>query len=372
MSLFRGFRAILYKEFLVLFRDRFTLFLMFFPPVLEMVAFGYALDTDVRRMRTALLDADRTVESRLIVDRLVNTDTFRVVETVAGEAELTAAVRQGRVYVGVEIPPGFARDLAAGRTAHVQVLVDGSNSSVASSALNTVVAVALRESMARLAEAAGVRELPFEVRPQMLFNPSMRSPNFFIPGVIGVVLQISTTFATAMSLVRERERGTLEQLFVSPLRRWGLLLGKLVPYYVVSSLMALALFTLMSGLFGVAIAGSLWALALATGLYLFALLALGLLLSTRAQTQMQALQFSMVFVMPSVFFSGFIFPRDTMPPVFRAIGACLPTTYFIELTRGIVLRGATLADFAPHLAVLAAMGAGLFLLCVLRFRLKVA
>ena len=203
MSLFRGFRAILYKEFLVLFRDRFTLFLMFFPPVLEMVAFGYALDTDVRRMRTALWDEDRTVESRRMVERFVNTDTFRVVETVGSEAELTAAVRQGRVYVGVQIPPGFSRDLAAGRTAHVQVLVDGSNSSVASSALNTAVALALRESMARLAAAAGVRELPFEVRPQMLFNPAMRSPNFFIPGVIGVVLQISTTFATAMSLVPE-------------------------------------------------------------------------------------------------------------------------------------------------------------------------
>ncbi|KAB2675416.1 MAG: ABC transporter permease [Verrucomicrobia bacterium] len=370
MSVFRGFRAILYKEFLVVLRDPFTLFLMLFPPVLEMVAFGYALETDVRRMRTALLDEDRTVESRRIVERFVNTDTFRIVERVGSAEELAAAVRKGRVYVGIDIPPGFARDLEAGRTARLQVLVDGSNSSVAGSALNTAVALALRESMERLASAAGVRELPFEVRPQILFNPAMRSPNFFVPGVIGVVLQIATTFATAMSLVRERERGTLEQLFVSPLRRWGLLLGKLVPYLLISGVMAFALFAIMSGLFDVPIAGSPWVLALATLLYLFALLVLGLLISTRAQNQMQALQFSMVFVMPSVFFSGFIFPRDTMPVVFRAIGACLPTTYFIETARGVVLRGATLADVAPHLGVLAGMGGILFVLCALRFRWK--
>lgn len=368
MSGFRGFRAILVKEFLVVFRDPFTLFLMLFPPVMEMVAFGYALETDVRRMRTAVLDEDRTVESRRILERFVNTDTFRVVERVGSVEELATAVRRGRVYVGIDIPPGFGRDVAAGRTARVQVLVDGSNSSVAGSAQNTAVAVALRESMERLASASGVAALPFEVRPQVLYNPAMRSPNFFVPGVIGVVLQIATTFATAMSLVRERERGTLEQLFVSPLGRWGLLLGKLVPYLVISGVMAAALFSFMSLLFDVPISGPVWVLALATLLYQFALLSLGLLISTRAQNQIQALQFSMVFVMPSVFFSGFIFPRDTMPAVFQWIGSGLPTTYFIETARGVVLRGAGFEDVAPHLGVMAVMGAVLFALCAVRFR----
>jgi ABC-2 type transport system permease protein len=372
MNLFRGFTAILYKEFLTVLRDPFTLFLMFFPPLIEMIAFGYALDNDVKHMSTFVLDEDRTVETRQLVERFVNTETFRVVGEARNADELAAAVRQGRAYVGVQIPPGFTRDLHAGRTAHLQVLVDGSSSTIANSALNTALAVALRESLTRLLAQAGRRELPVELRPQVLYNPSMRSPNFFVPGVIGVVLQIATTFATAMSLVRERERGTLEQLLVSPLSRWGLMLGKLLPYFVIGMFMAAVLFGVMHRLFLVPIAGSAVALWAATALYVFALLSLGLLLSTRARNQMQALQFTMIFVMPSVFFSGFIFPRETMPWIFQALGSCLPTTYFIELARAIILRGASLAEFSRHLIILAAMGAGLFALCALRFRQKVA
>jgi ABC-2 type transport system permease protein len=196
----------------------------------------------------------------------------------------------------------------------------------------------------------------------------MLSPNFFVPGVIGLVLQIATTFATAMALVRERERGTLEQLLVSPLSRWGLMLGKLVPYLCIGLAMAGGLFAIMRWLFAVPIAGSVLALMVSTLIYVFALLSLGLLISTRAQNQIQALQMTMVFIMPSVFFSGFIFPRDTMPWIFYAIGSVLPTTYFIELMRAIILRGASLAEFWRHLAILAAMGVALFAWCALRFR----
>jgi ABC-type multidrug transport system permease subunit len=371
MNPFRGFTAILYKEFLVVLRDPFTLFFMFFPPLIEMIAFGYALDTDVKHMKTAVLDEDRTAESRRFVERLVNTEAFRVVEHVGSVAELDAAVRQGRAYVGVQIPPGFTRSVHDGHGAAVQVLIDGSASSIASAALNTSQNLALRHSLELLARESGTRALPVEVRPQILYNPSMRSPNFFVPGVIGVMLQIATTFATAMALVRERERGTLEQLFVSPLSRWGLMLGKLVPYAVIGAVMSTVLVAIMVYLFKVPIHGSVWALTVATGLYLFALLSLGLLISTRAENQMQALQLSMVFVMPSVFFSGFIFPRDTMPWIFQAIGACLPTTYFIDLSRAIVLRGAGLGDYVGHLVILAGMGLGLFVLCALRFKQKI-
>jgi ABC-2 type transport system permease protein len=231
--------------------------------------------------------------------------------------------------------------------------------------------VAFRDSVLVLLKESGRRELPVEVRPQILYNPAMRSPNFFVPGVIGVVLQIGTTFATAMSLVRERERGTLEQLLVSPLSRWGLMLGKLVPYLCIGIVMATGLFGIMHWLFAVPIAGSVTALSIAAVVYLFALLSLGLLISTRAENQMQALQMSMVFIMPSVFFSGFIFPRETMPPLFWWLGAMLPTTYFIELARAIILRGASLAEFGQHLVILTAMGIAIFGLCVMRFRQKV-
>ena len=369
---FRGFNAILYKEFLVVLRDPLTLFFMFFPPLVEMIAFGYALDNDVKHMATVVLDEDRTVESRQIVDRFVNTQTFRVVGEVQSVSEMAAAIRQGKAYIGLQIPPDFTRNLRAGRNAQVQMLIDGSSSTIASSALNTAIGVAFRESVFQLIGESGRRELPFEVRPQILYNPSMRSPNFFVPGVIGIVLQIATTFATAMSLVRERERGTLEQLLVSPLSRWGLMLGKLVPYLGIGMVMATTLFAIMHWMFAVPIAGSLTALFVASVIYCFALLSLGLLISTRAQNQMQALQMTMITILPSVFFSGFIFPRETMPWIFYIIGDLFPATYFIELMRAIILRGASLNEFASHLAVLSAMGVGLFALCVLRFRSKIA
>ena len=256
-----------------------------------------------------------------------------MVGEVRSITEMADSIRRGQAYVGLQIPPNFTRDLHAGRTARIQVLIDGSNSSVASSSLNTALNVGFRKAMLQLAARTGVRDLPVEVRPQILYNPEMRSPNFFVPGVIGLVLQIATMFATSMSLVRERERGTLEQLMVSPLSRWGLI---------------------------------------ATLLYVFTLLSLGLLISTRAQNQMQALQICMIFILPSVFFSGFIFPRETMPWIFYAVGAVLPATYYIELQRAIVLRGASLADFWLNIVILAGMGLAVFSLCALQFKRKIA
>ncbi len=369
---FRGFTAILYKEFIVVLRDPLTLFFMLFPPVVEMIAFGYALDNDVKHMPLVVLDEDRTQESRLMVHRLENTQTFHVVGEAYSLGEIASVLRQGKAYAGLQIPPNFTRDLRAGRTAHVQIIIDGSSSTIALQALNTALGVTLRDSVELLLSESGRRAPPVELRPQVLYNPAMRSPNFFVPGVIGVVLQIATTFATAMSLVRERERGTLEQLLVSPLSRWGLMLGKLFPYLCIGMSMAIGLFAIMNWLFQVPIAGSITALLIGTLIYVFALLSLGLLVSTRAQNQMQALQMSMVMILPSVFFSGFIFPRETMPWIFYAIGSVLPTTYFISLLRGIILRGAYFPEYWQNMLILAIMGSILFALCVFRFRRKLA
>jgi ABC-2 type transport system permease protein len=286
--------------------------------------------------------------------------------------ELTAEIRRGHASVGIQIPPEFTRDLDSGRGASIQVLIDGSNSTTALQALNTSMGITLTRTVRTLLQKSGALTLPIEVRPQMLFNPSMRSPNFYLPGVIGVVLQIATTFATAMSVVRERERGTLEQLLVSPLSRWGLMLGKIIPYLVIGFLMASGLFLLMRYLFQVPIAGSVTVLLGTTVLYIFSLLSLGLLVSTRAENQMQALQMTMTLIMPTVFFSGFIFPRETMPTIFYLFGSLLPTTYYINLLRGLILRGAVLPDLWMDIAVLSGMGVVLFMVCALRFRKKIA
>ncbi len=370
-KLFRGLGAILFKEFIVVWRDPMTLFFMFFPPLIEMVAFGYALDTDVKHMAMVVYNEDRTVESRQLIDRFVNTETFRVVGEVQSVDQLASEIRKGRAYVGLQIPPTFTRDVRAGNPAQVQLLVDGSNSTTALQALNTGLGIALTQSVESLLRETGRHGVPIEIRPQMLYNPAMRSPNFYVPGVIGVVLQIGTTVATAMALVRERERGTLEQLLVSPLSRAGLMLGKIVPYLCIGMAMAVLLFVIMRFVFNVPIAGNVVAMLFSALVYVFALLSLGLLVGTKAENQMQALQMSMVFLLPSVFFSGFIFPRETMPWIFYALGALFPTTYFISLMRAIILRGANFFEYWPHLAILIGMSILLFVLCALRFRKKI-
>lgn len=370
-NLFRGFNAILLKEFTTVFRDPMTLFFMLFPPLVEMIAFGFALDNDVKFMATVVYNQDKSVESRRLLDMFVNTETFRIVKHVESIDELAAEIRRGHAYVGIQIPPEFSHDLYSGSGAKVQVLIDGSNSTTALQALNTSMGITLTRAVGVLMERSGAVALPVEVRPQMLFNPSMRSPNFYLPGVIGVVLQIATTFATAMSLVRERERGTLEQLLVSPLSRWGLMLGKIIPYLIIGFIMACSLFLLMRYLFQVPIAGSVTILLGGTVIYIFSLLSMGLIVSTRAQNQMQALQMTMTLILPTVFFSGFIFPRETMPSLFYWLGSALPTTYYIRLLRGTILRGATLEDFWPDILILSGMGVVLFLICALRFRKKI-
>jgi ABC-2 type transport system permease protein len=368
---FRGLGAILFKEFITVIRDPMTLFFMLFPPLVEMIAFGYALDNDVKHMAMAILNEDRTVESRQFLDRFVNTETFRIVGEVQNAEQLASEIRKGRAYVGLQIPPHFTRDLRTGHPAQVQMLIDGSNSTTALQALNTALGLALTQSMEMMMRESGRRTMPIEVRPQILYNPTMRSPNFFVPGVIGIVLQIGTTFATAMGVVRERERGTLEQLLVSPLSRWGLMLGKLVPYLCIGMLMAILLFAIMRFVFAVPIAGSVAAMMVSTLVYVFALLSLGLLVGTQAENQMQALQMSMVFILPSVFFSGFIFPRETMPQIFYALGAIVPATYFIALMRAIILRGASFFEYWQSLAIMSGMAVFLFSVCSLRFRKKI-
>ena len=278
---FRGFTAILLKEFTVIFRDPTTLFFMFFPPLLQIIAFGYALDNDVKNMAMVLLNQDRTTESRQLVEKFVNTRTFRIVGEVQSVEEMSRAIREGKAYVGLQIPPDFTRRLNAGRGAQVQVLIDGSSSTIALQALQTSMGLALRESLLSVMKEARRTEMPIEVRPQILFIPTMKSANFFVPGVMGIALQIATVFATALSLVRERERGTLENLLVAPLSRSALMLGKLTPYLLISMTMATGIFLVARWVFLIPIRGDLSALFVAAFLYVFALLSLGLLISTR-------------------------------------------------------------------------------------------
>jgi ribosome-dependent ATPase len=375
-----GFWAILLKEFSHIRRERSTLFFAFVVPILQLTIFGYAIETTIEHIALVVFDQDGRQESRRLVDAFANSRTFRVVERVSDDAALRHALGSGRAKVGLRIPPDYSERLLAGRQASVQVLIDGSDSQVAMTALNSANLIGLNQSIRRarqMAESrqiaaardpAGALALPVEVRARLLFNPDLQSAYFFVPALVGIILQLVTIFLTSFAIVRERELGTLEQLFVTPVGRAGLLLGKLVPYALIGFVEMLLVLVVMVLVFGVPIAGSLWLLLALSLLFLVTALGLGLLVSTVAQTQLEAIQFAFLIMLPSILLSGFMFPRESMPPPIYLISFAIPVTHFLEILRGIILRAAELRDLLPHVMALSICCVVILSLSVLRFR----
>jgi len=373
-SPFRGLYAILYKELLTMLRDPLTIFFAFLPPLIQVLAFGFAIKTDVKHTPAVLLNQDGRQASRELVSKIENTQYIDIIREVKSEKEMMSALTRGEVYVGIKIPPDYSNNLAIGKSATFLTLIDGSNNTLASQALNVSNNVAFMSSLEQLTRQSGtsMKNLPIESRPKVLYNPDLRSENFFVPGVIGVALQLVTTFLTAFAIVRERERGTLEQLMVTPLSKFGLLLGKMIPYILLAWAEAMFLFWLLVVVFKVPIAGSFLLLMLLTTLFIFVNLSIGLLISTKATSQVQAVQMSMVTLLPSVFLSGFIFPRFTMPWIFYSISSLLPATYYMNILRGIILRSASLEDLSKDVLILSGMGLLLFLAAMVRFKKKLS
>lgn len=369
LELFRGFRAVLYKELIHLRRDAKTVFFALFIPTMQMIVLGFGIDTNIRQVNTAVFDENNQRESRELIDRLRNSDTFRVRWYVHSDEELNDLIIRGRARVGIKIPYDYSRQLLDRGTAQVLVLVDGSDSSVAGQAVNVSAAIGLDESLRRVLVTR--QPMPVEMRPKLLFNPDSRAPNFFLPGLLAVLLLFFTTMLTALAIVREKERGTLEQLFVTPVRPMGLLLGKLVPYFGVGLTGLTALLIFMVTVFRVPIHGNVLLLYLLAVPYLFVNVSLGLLVSSRANTQPEAMQLSMMVFLPTIFFSGYIFPRETMPLPFYLFSFLVPGTYFVNISRGIILRGAELQHLWVDGLVLTGMGVLLLLLAAKRFQKKV-
>jgi ABC transporter DrrB family efflux protein len=355
-----GYRSVAIKELLHLQRDRLTVVMALLLPVIQLSLYGFAIDFDVRHIRTMAVDLDRSRESRAYLDTLRNTQYLDIAGYLATPEEAEEKMRRGECRVAVIIPPDFARRVGTREPQTVRVLIDGSDSQVA-----------LRARMAFLrpsAPAPGVAEARFNV----MYNPQMRTPTFMIPGLIGVLMQIVTVSLTSFSLVREREQGTLEQLMVSPVGRLGLMLGKLTPYAFLAMVEMGAVLLIGSLAFDVQVAGSLVTLFLLTIPFVIASLAMGLLISTVAQNQAQALQFTLLTMMPSILLSGFIFPRETMPGFIYLITFAFPVTFYLEILRGVVVRGAGLLDLTPSLLSLLAITAILLALSTLRFRKSLA
>jgi ABC-2 type transport system permease protein len=367
---FRGFGAVFYKETLHVRRDFATLFFSLIIPILQMFLLGYGIDTNIRQINTVVYNADGRRESRELLDRLRNSDTFHIYRYVNNDHDLNEAIISGKCRVGIKIPVDYSDKLLHQMTAQVLVLIDGSDSSVAGQAINVSTAIGLDESLRRVL-ATSDSVFAVEMRPKILFNPDSRSPNFFLPGLTAVLLLNVTTFLTAFSIVREKERGTLEQLFVTPVRPMGLLLGKLLPYLVIGFFELLMIVTAMRFLFSVPIHGSVFLLAFLSLPYIFVSLSLGILISSKATSQAHAMQLAFLTILPSIFFSGYIFPRETMPKFFYVLSYFVPASYFINITRGIILRGAGWAHLWVDALVLFAMGTLLLVIAARRFHDKV-
>jgi len=367
---FRGFNAVFYKEALHVRRDFGTLFFSLIIPLLQMFLLGFGIDTNIRQINTVVYNADGHRESRELLDRLRNSDTFRLVRFVETDHDLTDAIVSGKCRVGIKIPVDYSDKLLHQMSAQVLVLIDGSDSSVAGQAINVTTAIGLDESLRRVLANS---DAPFAVdmRPKILFNPDSRSPNFFIPGLTAILLLNVTTFLTAFSIVREKERGTLEQLFVTPVRPMGLLLGKLLPYLMIGFFELCMILTFMRFIFSVPIHGSVVLLALLSLPYIFVSLSLGILISSKANSQAEAMQLAFLTILPSIFFSGYIFPRETMPKFFYVLSYFVPATYFIDITRGVILRGAGWAHLWIDAVALFLFGTMLLVIAARRFQNKV-
>ncbi len=348
--------SIVAKEFIQIRRDPRTLAIVLVMPLMQLVLFGYAINTAVDHIATIVFDQAQDAQSRSFLSSFFNTGYFDPTGQAASLEQVRQAIDAGRARVGIVVPPDFSHDLVAGRAPKAQVLVDGSDPNTAQTALLVAGTLGRRGGQS------------VDVRPVVLYNPSMQSINFMIPGLLGLILQFQTLLLTAFAVVRERERGTLEQLVVTPVKSWELMLGKILPFVVVAFGNVLLASTIGRFWFGVEFAGNYFLLLALAGLFVLSSLGLGLLISTVSQTQAQAMQMALFVMLPSIILSGFVFPREGMPHPIRELGLLIPLTYFLQILRGIILKGVGVEVLWPEVLALAAFGVIVFGLSANRFR----
>ncbi|MFN8526159.1 MAG: ABC transporter permease [Chloroflexota bacterium] len=365
--------AMVQKEFIQIRRDRRTLAIVLVMPVMQLLIFGYGINTVVDHLATIVFDESSDPDSRALVAAFQNSGYFDVVASARSAAEAADAIDAGHAKVALLIPPDYGDSILRARVAPIQVLVDGSDPNIAQTALFAAGVIGQSHSAevsANLAQRLGRPSIRsgVELRPVVLYNPSMLSVNFMVPGIIGLIMQFQTLILTAFAVVRERERGTLEQLVVTPIKPWELMLGKLIPFTVTA--FAGATVALVAGwvLFGVEVVGSLVLLAALSALFLLGSLGVGLLISTVSQTQGQAVQIAMFFLFPAILLSGFMFPRETMPPAVQGLSLLIPLTYFLQILRGIMLKGVGPDVLWPLVAPLAGFSLLVFGLSAWRFQ----
>lgn len=366
--------SVIRKEIIQIKRDPPSLVMAFVMPIFMLLIFGYAVTTDVDHIKTAVLDQSKSQESRQLMDDFRNTDYFDTVYYVDDFREMTTLIDSGKASAGFIIPPDYARKLHRNETAQLQLIVDGSDPLVARTALSTAQVVAQVRSFdfkAKLLSQSGMNvnlNQALDLRYRVWYNPNMESIKFNIPGLIGLIMQNITMLLTAFAMVRERERGTLEQLIITPVRPSELIIGKLVPYILIGFLDVAIILGFGAFWFNVPIQGNFLLLLVLSFLFLMAALGFGMFVSTVSKTQLQAMQVSVIIILPSVLLSGFMFPRESMPKIIQAIGYVLPLTYFIRILRGIILKGIGVNYLWPDIAMLTIFCVGILTLAVVRMK----
>jgi ABC-2 type transport system permease protein len=365
-------RGMVRKEFRQALRDPRSRRVLFVAPVMQLLIFGYAVTTDVRHTRTFVVDHDRTAVSRELVDALTASGYFTVAGRGERPIELVDALDHGRVVVGLEIPHGFAADLASGEPAEVQVLVDGSTANTANVALGNATRIITRfglERGVRLAIRSGTAppSLGADFRPRAWYNPNLESRVYNVPGVIGTVMMMMALILTSVAVVREREIGTLEQLMVSPLKPAELILGKTLPVVLVAFIDLVIITGLALFWFDVPLRGSFVLLIVASLAYILTGLGVGLLISTVSNTQQEAFMSMFFFFLPAIMLSGFMFPVESMPTALQRVTLLDPIRHYLIIVRGIFLRGAGWDIVRPQLLTLLAMGVGVLWFATARF-----
>ena len=324
-------------------RDPITLAMLIGMPALFLLLYGYALNFDVRHVPIGVIDLDKGAHSRELIASFVNSTFFDQVADLPAGADVEAFFQRREAKAVLVIPPDFGRDLDAGRQAQAQLLVDGSDAQTASTILSYTTALVGGKNVSLVEERIGRAIAPIDFRPRVWYNPELRSTNFLVPGLVGFILMLTAVLSTAISIVREKERGTLEQLRVTPLGPGQLVAGKTLPYLVISLIAATAILAAARFLFGIEIAGSYFDLFVVTLVYLIGALGFGILVSSLVDTQAMAFQVgTLLSMLPAIFLSGFIFPIHAMPEPLQAITYAFPTRYFLVIVRGVILKGASL------------------------------
>lgn len=349
--MFSRIKPIVIKEFRQVARDKRSLGVLLFIPAFMLVMFGYALNFDVKHTSLAIYDDDKSQKSRDFVENFLHSEYFDLKYYLHSTSEIDKLMGEEKVRVAVVIPQDFSEKLLAGREAVVQIIVDGANANAASTAVGYVNAIVqsystkiLTDSLMRIGKSG--LSLPIDYRPRVWYNPELRSAKFLVPGLIVLILMITAVISTSLSVVREKERGTMEQITVSPIKPAELIIGKTIPFVIISLIGAIIILLASFILFDVVIKGSYILLFIITLIFLTGCLGLGLLISTFAETQQLAFMLAvMVTILPTFILSGFVFPIRNMPVVIQAITYLIPARYFIVVLRSIILKGVGLSAF---------------------------